>query len=69
MAFDGPGRGEVHLRRHGLGPTQATDDLASLVLDRLTLQGLPSRRFYATGGAWNIALPAEGIHAETNLAI
>jgi hypothetical protein len=69
MSFDGPGRGQLHLKRLGLGPTPATDDLAALVLDRLTLQGLPSRRFYAAGGAWNIALPAEGIHAETNLAI
>jgi hypothetical protein len=57
------------LRRIGLGPTAISDNDARSALRRLETQGMRSRRFYAAEGSWNIALPAEGVHAETTLAI
>jgi glycosyltransferase involved in cell wall biosynthesis len=69
LTFDGPTRSDVHLRRIGLGPTAISDHDARSALRRLETQGMRSRRFYAAEGSWNIALPAEGVHAETTLAI
>jgi glycosyltransferase involved in cell wall biosynthesis len=69
LSLDGPGRGDVQLRRIGLGPTAVTDDDARTALRRLETNGLASRRFYAAEGSWNIALPDEGVNEGTTLAI
>ncbi len=68
MAFDRSGSGELRMHRLGLGPAHRAE-FAALVLERVTLGGMPLRRFYASSGGWNIALPAEGAYAETRLAL
>ncbi len=69
LSLDGPRHSDVQLRRIGLGPTAVTDVDARTALRRLETRGFAFRRFYAAAGSWNIALPAEGIHEDTTLAI